>query len=285
MDDSASTASVGETGLRDYTELARQAFSFGAAASAYAEHRPDYSIRAIEWALEPVTRHRPPAAGPVRILDIGAGTGKLTAQLAALEIAGQPVSVVAIEPDPKMLAELRRQLPGVTAKPGRAEAIPFPDAHVDAVLAGQAAHWFDLDLAMPEIARVLAPGGVLAGLWNADDDRVEWVAGLHLASGRKPVARFTAFDEHAHDYTAAWLAASQRLFSAPERAAFEHAHARTADTLIDTMRTQSAFLVMEPAEREAVLLGVREYLATTPQTASAEFRMPMCTFVIRAVSC
>ena len=86
-----------------------------------------------------------------------------------------------------MLAELRRRVPGVTAAPGRAEAIPLPDQSVDAVLAGQAAHWFDLDRALPEIARVLTPGGVFAGLWNADDDRVGWVAGLHEASGRRTV--------------------------------------------------------------------------------------------------
>ncbi len=84
-----------------------------------------------------------------------------------------------MEPDPDMLAELRRGLPAVTAMSGRAEAIPLPDASVDAVLAGQAAHWFDLDRALPEIARVLTPGGVFAGLWNTDDDRVGWVAGLH----------------------------------------------------------------------------------------------------------
>src|SRR5215469_16316316 len=134
MDDSAPAASAGEAGFRHSAELAwrassqvddlaRRASSFGTAASEYARHRPDYPVRAIEWALGPVAASRAP--GPVRILDIGAGTGKLTAQLAALEIAGQPASLVAVEPDPKMLAELGRQLPGVTAKPGRAEDIPL----------------------------------------------------------------------------------------------------------------------------------------------------------------
>ena len=144
--------------------------SFGAAATAYAEHRPDYAQAAVRWALEP-------APGP-RVLDLGAGTGKLTATLVALG-----AEVIAVEPDPAMLAELRRALPAVRALPGSAEAIPLPDASVDAVLAGNAMHWFDMNVAGPEIARVLEPGGILAGLWNVFDDRVDWVAGLERVSG------------------------------------------------------------------------------------------------------
>jgi SAM-dependent methyltransferase len=289
------TRSADATGSLADPELARRASSFGAAAAAYAEHRPGYPRAAIEWALEPViSRRRSPAGGsgpsgsstadPIRILDLGAGTGKLTAQLAALEFAGQPISVVAVEPDPKMLAEFRAQLPGLTVMAGRAESIPLPDASVDAVLAGQAAHWFDLDRAMPEMARVLAPGGVLAGLWNAEDDRVDWVAGLHVASSRKPISSFTAFAERAaEEGPSAWLAAGREFFSPPEDAQFEHSYIRTADSLIETMRTHSMFLVMEPAEREAVLARVRAYLATTPRTAAGEFSVPICTFALRTV--
>src|SRR6202789_1364891 len=127
--------------------------SFGAAASAYAEHRPDYAPAAVRWALEP-------APGP-RVLDLGAGTGKLTATLVALG-----ADVIAVEPDPAMLTELRRALPTVRAVPGSAEAVPLPDASVDAVLAGQALHWFDMDVAGPEIARVLVPNGTHAGMGN-----------------------------------------------------------------------------------------------------------------------
>src|SRR5690242_27915 len=90
------------------------ASSFGAAAVAYAEHRPDYAPAAVRWALEP-------APGP-RVLDLGAGTGKLTGTLLALG-----VEVIAVEPDPAMLTELRRTLPAVRALPGSAEAIPLPD--------------------------------------------------------------------------------------------------------------------------------------------------------------
>ena len=266
-------------------EHARRAASFGAAARAYAEHRPDYPPTAIRWALAPAAglgRH------PVRILDLGAGTGKLTAQLAGLALDGGKADVVAVEPDPHMLAELRsglrqRSLPTVTAVLGNAENIPLPDESVDVVIAGQAAHWFDLDRAMPEIFRVLTPGGVFAGLWNADDDRVGWVAGLHRASGRRNVMARTSFF-HDDDGISAWLRdAGRGLFSPPEGCGFGHAQLRTADSLIATMRTHSMFLIMEPAEREAVLSSVRDYLAATPQTASGEFSLPIWTITLRSV--
>jgi len=266
-------------------EHARRAASFGAAARAYAVHRPDYPLAAIRWALEPAAGQ---ARQPVRFLDLGAGTGKLTAQLAALRLDGGRPDVVAVEPDPQMLAELRRGLQeqglrAVTAVAGRAESIPLPDESVNAVMAGQAAHWFDLDRAMPEIFRVLAPGGVFAGLWNADDDRVGWVAGLHQASGRRNVVARTSFF-HDDDGISAWLRdAGRGLFSPPEGSGFEHFQPRSADSLIATMRTHSMFLIMEPAEREAVLSDVRDYLAATPQTASAEFSLPIWTIALRAV--
>ncbi|HEX9516326.1 MAG TPA: class I SAM-dependent methyltransferase [Streptosporangiaceae bacterium] len=266
-------------------EHSRRAASFGAAARAYAEHRPDYPLAAIRWALEPAAGQ---AGHPVRILDLGAGTGKLTAQLAGLALDGGRPNVLAVEPDPHMLAELRGSLhrwslQTVTAVAGRAECIPLPDESVDAVLAGQAAHWFDVDRAMPEIFRVLTPGGVFAGLWNADDDRVGWVAGLHQASGRRGmVARTSDFGDD--DGISAWLRdAGRGLFSPPEGSGFEHSQLRSADSLIATMRTHSMFLIMEPADREAVLSSVRDYLAATPQTASGEFSLPIWTIALRSV--
>jgi SAM-dependent methyltransferase len=267
--------------LRTRQEHSRRAASFGAAAEDYARHRPDYPLAAIRWALEPIAV---PTARPVRILDLGAGTGKLTAQLAGLTIEGSRPDVVAVEPDPQMLAELGRNMPAVMAAEGRAEAIPLPDRSVDAVLAGQAAHWFNLDRALPEIARVLTPGGVFAAMWNTDDDRVGWVAGLHRASGRRNVvARTTYFDQD--DGISAWLSGPGRgLFCPPEGSGFEHTHVRTAESLIATMRTHSMFLIMEPAEREAVLSRVRDYLAATPQTASGEFRLPIWTITLRSVT-
>lgn len=267
-------------GPRTSHEHSRRAASFGAAAEDYARHRPDYPLAAIRWALEPIPA---PSGRPVRILDLGAGTGKLTAQVTSITVGRGRPDVVAIEPDRQMLAEFRRTLPGIMAAVGRAEAIPLPDRSVDAVVAGQAAHWFKPDQALPEIARVLTCGGVFAALWNTDDDRVGWVAGLHQASARRNViARTTYFDQD--DDITAWLAGPGRgLFGPPEGSGFEHTQVRTSETLIATMRTHSMFLIMEPAEREAVLSRVRDYLAATPQTASGEFRLPIWTITVRSV--
>ncbi|WP_424185393.1 class I SAM-dependent methyltransferase [Actinokineospora sp. G85] len=247
----------------------RHASSFGAAATAYAAHRPDYAQAAVRWALEP-------AAG-ARVLDLGAGTGKLAATLGAVG-----ADVTAVEPDPAMLAELRRALPGVRALPGSAEAIPLPDASVDAVLAGNAMHWFDMAVAGPEIARVLAPGGVLAGLWNVMDDRVDWVAGLARVSGSAAIGP--------RDTPAGWRAATAEAhlpengaprFGSPEQAEFPHGQRRTADSLVATLATRAGMLVMPEREREAALGRVRAFLASRPETADGEFTLPMLTCVLR----
>ncbi len=282
MDDANKTAASGSTVDKAAAQYARRAKSFGAAAAQYAEHRPDYSFEAIKWVLTPVT-DRITEGQAIDLLDLGAGTGKLTAQLAGLRLAAAKPVVIAVEPDADMIAELRRRLPDVRAIEGKAEEIPLPDASVDAVLAGQAAHWFDLDRALPEMARVLRPGGVLGGLWNADDNTVSWVAGLHEASGRRTVVPIGG-EERDDEGMTGWLnQAGEGLFGPAKDSEFAHSQTRTADSLVATLRTHSAFLIMEPAERDTVLGQVGAYLAATPETASGEFRLPMTTLALRAV--
>ncbi len=163
--------------------------------------------------------------------------------------------MTAVEPDEAMLAELRRQLPSVRALHGPAEAIPLADGSVDAVLCAQSMHWFDMSRALPEIARVLVPGGALGAMWNSDDDRVEWVAGLRdVAQGAGSPVR----SQRERDATA--FGAEQfgnELFTPTDRAEFANPQARTIDSLIDDLRTHSAVLIMDPAERERVLGRVR----------------------------
>ncbi|ONK16073.1 Methyltransferase domain protein [Streptomyces sp. MP131-18] len=182
-----------------------------------------------------------------------------------------------------MPAELRRSLPTVRALPGSAEAIPLPDATVDAVLAGNAMHWFDMAVAGPEIARVLAPGGILAGLWNVMDDRVEWVAGLARVGGSAAIGP--------RDTPASWRAetAGAHLpeigvaarFGSAEQAEFPHGQRRTADSLVATIATRAGMLVMPAPEQETTLGRMRAFLASRPETARGEFTLPMLTGVLR----
>lgn len=118
---------------------ARRASSFGAAATAYAEHRPDYPIAALRWGLDGS------AKPPREVVDLGAGTGKLTLALAELGL-----TVTAVEPDQQMLTEPHRLLPSISALTGHAERIPLETASADAVFVGQAFHWFDVGPALDE---------------------------------------------------------------------------------------------------------------------------------------
>jgi SAM-dependent methyltransferase len=254
----------------DQVRRSPYASSFGAAAAAYAEHRPDYAQAAVRWALAP-------APGP-RVLDLGAGTGKLTATVVALG-----ADVLAVEPDPAMLSELRRLLPAVRALLGSGEAIPLADASVDAVLAGNALHWLDMAVAGPEIARVLVPGGILAGLWNVVDDRVDWVAGLERVSGSAAIGP--------RDTRSSWRSATANLhlpsdgsaarFGSPEQTEFPHGQRRTADSLVATIATRAGMLVMPEQEREATLGRMDAFLTARSETAHGEFTLPMLTGVLR----
>src|SRR5436190_6020705 len=234
--------------------------SFGAAATAYAEHRPDYAQAAVRWALER-------APGP-RVLDLGAGTGKLTATLVSLR-----AEVIAVEPDPAMLTELRHALPTVRALSGSAEALPLPDASVDAVLAGNAMHWFDMNIAGPEIARVLEPDGILAGLWNLFDDRVDWIAGLERIGTSAAIGPRDTFSSWRAETAGAHLPdrGSIAQFGSPEQAEFPHGQRRTAGSLAATFATKAGMLVLPEEERAATLARIRAYLATRPETARGEF--------------
>jgi len=244
-----------------------RARSFGPVAAAYAEFRPGYPRAAVEWALRPVLG----ASSPPRLLDVGAGTGKLTAAL--LEFG----PVTAVEPDDGMLDELRARFPAARALSGTAEEVPAEDSSVDAVLVGQAWHWFDHDRALAEAARVLRPGGVLAVLWNGDDEDVEWVRGYRevVWSVRgEPLARGT-----------------DDIPALPGHPAFAHGRYRrhrnpvrtTADGLVATLGTHSWLLLADPEERERALGGVRDYLAGRPETSSGEFELPLVTEVLRTL--
>jgi SAM-dependent methyltransferase len=259
----------------DKDERISRGASFGAVAAAYDEHRPDYPEAAVRWCLRPALAPEADVSR-LRVLDVGAGTGKLTGVLVRLG-----ADVTAVEPDPEMLAELRRRFPGIPALAASAEAIPVPDGSVDAVLCGQSLHWFDLDTALPEIARVLAADGVLGALWNSDDDRVEWVAGLQAAARGAASPSLSRRRAEAADFGVDQFRPD--LFEPAERAEFPHGLRRTAPSLVATVATHSKFLVMAPAERERLLADVSAYLSARPETSEGEFTLPIVTSAVRAV--
>jgi ubiquinone/menaquinone biosynthesis C-methylase UbiE len=133
--------------------------SFDEVAELYERARPTYPNEAVDWLADRLR------IGPrSTVLDLGAGTGKLTRA-----IVPRAARVIAVEPGPEMLAQLRRAVPEAEAMLGAAEAIPLSDDAVDAVVCGQSFHWFRTDEALPEIRRVLRPNGGLGLIWNRRD--------------------------------------------------------------------------------------------------------------------
>jgi SAM-dependent methyltransferase len=141
---------------------------FAAAGEVYERGRPDYPPEAVAA----LVAHLGITAG-VRVVDLGAGTGKLTRRL-----IGTGARLVAVEPVPDMRAACAQMLPDVPVVGASAEALPFRDGAVDVVVVGTAFHWFDGPAALRELHRALRPGGRLGLVWLARDETVEWVAEL-----------------------------------------------------------------------------------------------------------
>ncbi|MEU9828267.1 class I SAM-dependent methyltransferase [Micromonospora chersina] len=238
-----------------------QALSFGAAAADYDRFRPRYPEEALRWALDG-------RETPARVVDLGAGTGILTRGVLALG-----AEVVPVEPDPGMRAQLAAATPGTTALAGSAEAIPLPDGSADAVLVGQAYHWFDKEPAHAEIARVLRPGGTFAPIWNVRDERVTWVAEL---------TRIAHLGDNAGDVTEKY-ADFGPAFTPVELGEFAHTTTLTPDEVIGMLHTRSYWLTATPAEQERIDAALRELFATHPDLAGrATVELPYRTLVLRS---
>jgi SAM-dependent methyltransferase len=213
-------------------ERARRATSFSAVADAYERARPEYPAEAVPWLTgEP----------PLDVVDLAAGTGKLTRALIAF---GHRVT--AVEPLAEMRERLEAAVPGTPALDGTAEAMPLPDGSADVVVAAQAFHWFDQPVALREIARVLRPGGRLGLIWNMRDESVEWVARLSETIGAEPVDR--------RDTTAAIDASG--LFGPVERGEWRWEQAVTRERLRELVLSRSYCASLPEAARAPVLEAV-----------------------------
>jgi ubiquinone/menaquinone biosynthesis C-methylase UbiE len=199
------------------------------------------------------------------VLDLGAGTGKLTTRLVE-----RGLQVIAVDPIAEMLEMLRTALPDTPALLGSAEQIPLPDNAVDAVLVAQAWHWFDPERAVAEIARVLRPGGRLGVLWNTRDERSGWV---------KDFGRIVGL-EHDRDNATVDL---PEPFTDIATHQVEWTNYITREALIDYVASRS-YCITSPAEvRTRTLDEVRELLVSHPSLANATgLAMPYITVCIRA---
>jgi SAM-dependent methyltransferase len=236
------------------------ALGFDTSAAAYERARPSYPDEAIVTLAERL------GIAPGRtVVDVAAGTGKLTRLIVP---AG--ARIVAVEPSVPMRAELVRAVPGVEVLDGTAEALPLPDGAADAVVVAQAFHWFDGDRALPEIHRVLRPGGGLGLLWNGRDRDVEWVE--RLAELTEPYAR-----DVPRYRMSAWRDAFERneLFTPLELAQFPYEHEVDAETMVARMSSISWIAVLPDEERLPLLAQIRALFDELP----ARFPVPYHTDV------
>jgi SAM-dependent methyltransferase len=233
----------------------RAASGFSVAVEEYERGRPSYphdagTLLVRELGLSPAST----------VLDLAAGTGKLTRLL--LPLAGRVIAVDASEP---MLGMLREQLPDVDARVGTAEAIPLADRSVDAVVVGEAFHWFGTTEVCREIARVLRPGGGLALLWNrarSAESGPAWQAAVEALSTpyRKAAGEFPAEGER-------WKLALQQTpaFAPLSQAEVEHVHRMVPDDLVALVASWSWIANLPDDERTVLLARVHELVADEPE--------------------
>jgi ubiquinone/menaquinone biosynthesis C-methylase UbiE len=231
--------------------------SFGAVADAYDRARPTYPKEAVAWLV---------ASDFAHVLELGAGTGKLTQQLDALGHR-----VIATDPLEPMLRHLVRRLPRPRAVLATAEQIPLRSRSVDVVLGAQAFHWFDLERALPEVARVLRPGGHLGLVWNLRDDRIPWVRRLGALLGSV---------QQENDPTNALLAS--HLFGFVERSTYRFWQPLDRSRLHDLVRSRSNVASMSDPERDRVLRKVDDLYESYGRGPDGML-MPYVTQCYRAV--
>jgi SAM-dependent methyltransferase len=245
-------------GMRSRDQRDLHAASFDRAADVYDAARPSYPADAVSWLTEAVE-------GPV--LDLGAGTGKLTAALVERGFA-----VSAVDPSPEMLRVLRQRLPEVEADEGTAERIPAADGAFGLVVVAQAWHWADPVRAIPEVARVLRPGGRLGLVWNERDEHVAWVREL----GELMDAGTAAFDDASEPELAP-------PFGPVERHETHWVQALNLEALLDLARSRSYFITKDPDTQAAVIQSLRRLAREHPDLAGRDtFELPYVTRSYRA---
>ena len=239
--------------------------SFGVHADAYERARPAWPEEAARWLV-------PEGAGLV--VEVGAGTGKLTRAVVALG-----VRVVTVEPDARMLAVLREG--GLEGIEGAAEAIPVGDGAADAVIAGSSLHWFDLDRALTEFHRVLRPGGRFGFGWNHRDERHPAIAAMsEVIYSSRPSRQTSGWKRRD------WASEVARtgLFGEVEHTLFEHVHELPREALWDHLLSYAGLAALAEDERRREFAAVAEILDADPSLHDGDLlRLPFVVDAYRAV--
>ena len=240
----------------EHAEKDARARSFGAAADAYERARPGYPDAAIDWLVP---------EGARTVLDLGAGTGKLTRTLVA-----RGLEVAAVEPLVEMRTTLAWAVPEVTALEGTAEAIPLEDDSVDAITVAQAWHWVDPERATAEAARVLRPGGTLGLIWNRRDERVDWVQQLGevMGSGDAELITLEGVEIGAP-------------FGPTESFVTDWERPMDANLLVEMAASRSYVITATARRRKEILDGVRRVVESDPHLGT-EFDFPYRTYCFKA---
>jgi len=234
---------------------------FGREADTYERVRPSYPADAVEWLVASLE------IGPGHtVLDLAAGTGKLTRLLAPTG-----ARLLAAEPVGGMRASFVAAVPGVPIVAAVAEAMPFAGGSLDAVTVAQAFHWFDADRTFEELARVLRPGGRVGLIWNARDRTSDWVNEVWSIMDR--VEKRAPWRDHEHWRDSAL--GDRPEFGPLHSETFRHEQSITPEGVVERIASVSHVAVLLPTERERVLDEVRELLATHPGTRGRdELRIP-----------
>jgi SAM-dependent methyltransferase len=227
-------------------ESARRGFQLGA--DAYERGRPSYPREALHWLRAQLD------LGPGRtVLDVGAGTGKLTRELVATGAI-----VLAVEPVAAMREVLGQVVPEAQAMDGTAEALPVKDGAVDAITVAQAFHWFDVPKTLAEFHRVLRPAGRFALIWN----RRRLEDPLHLGINAITAPYHHETPSHLRGEWRQPLAAS-RLFASVGELEVPYDHLVDVDGVVDRVASISYIAALPERERGEVVARVRELAERT----------------------
>jgi SAM-dependent methyltransferase len=221
--------------------------AFGAVAGEYDRLRSGPPPEALDWML-------PPDAS--NALEIGAGTGILTRLLVE-----RVAHVTAVEPDDRMRAVLSTTTAGADVQAGVAEALPAAASSCDVVIAASAWHWVDEARAVPEVARVLRPGGRLALVWSGPDRSVDWMRSL-WAGGIvfEPEERDAVDQRRRSRHVVNLEAGGPSPFDQPETSVFRWTKPMTREDLVALCGTYSVVITMDDGARERHLRAMRNFI-------------------------